>query len=111
MMTHPRLLAFSIAHGAPESWTSADFDAYLNLSEVSVAESIEDGDRTASLLDCASNAFGLTDDFGPAPLTDAEFGELRDLDLDFEAVVVSGLLAAEYVPSYPPAGHMFPRRD
>ncbi|MEU1503063.1 hypothetical protein [Streptomyces sp. NPDC005732] len=109
MFNHPRLLAFRAAHGAPETWSPADFDAYLDLSEVSVAEAIEDTDRTASLLDSASAAFGLADDFGPPLLTDEEFGDLRELDIDFEAVVVSGLLAAEYV-AYPPVGHGFPGR-
>jgi len=52
--------------------------------------------RTIRLLAAAETAFE-----GVEPAT--------ELDADFEAVVMEGLLAEPAV--YPPAGHTYPRRD
>jgi hypothetical protein len=56
----------------------------------------EDDARTRRLLDQADVAF--------------EYEPADGLALEFEAVVMEGLLTDRYVPVYPPAGHTYPRK-
>lgn len=56
----------------------------------------DDNARTLRLLDQSDTAF----ESEPTTQTGA----------DFEAVVMEGLLTDRSVPTYPPAGHTYPRR-
>lgn len=56
----------------------------------------DDNARTIRLLNASDVAFAAE----PAD----------DLALDFEAVVMEGLLTDRAVPVYPPAGHGYPRK-
>lgn len=56
----------------------------------------EDSARTERLLDCADVAF--------------EREPADGLAVEFEAVVMEGLLTDRAVPVYPPAGHTYPRK-
>ncbi|GAB2960708.1 hypothetical protein [Streptomyces heilongjiangensis] len=56
----------------------------------------DDNARTERLLDATDRAF--------------EREPATSLALDFEAVVMEGLLTDRAVPVYPPAGHTYPRK-
>lgn len=56
----------------------------------------DDNARTERLLDQSDTAFKDDPDSG--------------LAIEFEAVVMEGLLTDKAVPVYPPSGHTFPRR-
>ncbi|MFD3716259.1 hypothetical protein [Streptomyces sp. NPDC058677] len=56
----------------------------------------DDNRRTIALLDATDKAFEREPD--------------GDLAVEFEAVVMEGLLTDRAVSVYPPAGHTFPRR-
>ena len=56
----------------------------------------DDNARTERLLDASDTAFAYE------PVT--------ELHQDFEAVVMEGLLTDRAVPTYPPAGHSYPRK-
>jgi len=56
----------------------------------------DDNARTIRLLDASDVAF--------------EREPADDLALDFESVVMEGLLTDRAVPTYPPAGHGYPRK-
>jgi hypothetical protein len=56
----------------------------------------DDNARTSRLRDHADTAF--------------EHEPATELHADFEAIVMEGLLTDRATPTYPPAGHTYPRR-